>query len=779
MIDQNRTEAAWSWPRAGWALLAAIVLVVVAAAVAVSPAGPARADEAGNGGDFVPLHPAVPVLDTRTGVGGVSTAPGPASTTTFPVLGVGAVPATGVRAVLVRVAVTTPSATTWLTVYPDGASRPSMVALNAKAGERVSNTAVVRVGANGRLAIYNNAGTTSIIVDVQGYFTTATGGSWGGLVPVAQSRVVDTRYGVGTSTGVIAPGASRTVNLATGGVPVGASAAFATVTVSGATANGWLTSQPAGSTVASPILDYQQSIPTASGLVLRLAADGRATLTNRGTTAIHLWIDVMAYFTPTATAGSGLRPVTGRIHDQQVAANTAVDVQVAGTSGLPLRGVAAVAVDLYARGTASGWLKAWTPGTTEPGVSQTQYPANISRRSLTFVKPDSAGRIRVRNSSGAEIRLVVELQGWFAEPAPVLPVTQFAPVAVVQDSPRTVQYGYVDNLGRVVSGHQASIDNYNSVQWTVISGNEAFTGTPAIGVRADGRTQLAAQYTDSDIWAASQTAPEAATWTGWSDLGGSMAAPPAMARLSTGVAVLFAVDVDGGLWAYAQTGAVPYWRSLGDQNLVGTPAVVAVRDGVQVFGRDSAGTVRTLQYYADGSVSAWAGVGGVTVTGTPAVVVYPGYRLRLFGQAPDGTVRTVLQDAAGGFPTTWEPVGDFVTKGQVAAILDPALGRTAVVARGTDDLIHRSWETAQGSGAFGGWAPAIEYLEETSATDPTVAPVTTANGQGWIIVFRNHNGSTRVYERQLAAVAGRSSPSGALAAGTPTFRAATLPAPPV
>jgi hypothetical protein len=654
--------------------------------------------------------------------------------------------------------------------------------LNITAGQTLSNVAVVKVGGNGRLAVYNNAGNTHILVDVQGYFTTSTGSGWGGLVPVTQTRVVDTRSGVGTNTGTIPAGGSRTVNLATAGIPVGASAAFVTLTVPGASAAGWLTAAPAGAAApTNGILNYEDGTNSVSGATVRLAADGRVTFTNKGSAAVHLVIDTMAYFTPTPTAGAGLRPVTSRIFDAQVAANAFVDVMVSGTNGLPIRGVSAVAVDLFASGPASGWLRAWTPTDTEPATSQTYHPADVGHRSMAVVKPGPEGRIRIRNISNAAARLVVDLQGWFAEPLPTVPVAQFTPVSVLQDSPRTVQYAYVDNLGRVFSGHQASVDNFNSVQWTSISGNERFTGPPALSVLSDGRTQLAAHYTDGgDAWATSQTAPETPTWNAWSDLGGSLAAPPAMARLATGVTVLFAVDLDGKLFVYAQSGSVPHWRSLGDQNLTGTPAVVPVRDGLQVFARDAAGTVKTIQYFSDGSTSAWTSLGGTGATGAPAVVVYPGYQLRVVVNRTDGTVWTKIQDAAGVFPAAWEPVGSFVAKGSPAAILDPVLGRTAIVARGADDMIYRTWETAQGSGTFGAWAPAIPDLAEAAATDLTVAAVTTTNGQGWIIAFRNTNGSVRVYERSLdAAGAATSRTTKAASRGTgPGFVAATLPAAP-
>ena len=85
----------------GLARLAVGGVLVVAALAAVGSSGsPARAATSPQlmpaAGQFVPITP-VTVLDTRNGTGGVATAPVAAgATVTFPVEGVGGIPATGV-----------------------------------------------------------------------------------------------------------------------------------------------------------------------------------------------------------------------------------------------------------------------------------------------------------------------------------------------------------------------------------------------------------------------------------------------------------------------------------------------------------------------------------------------------------------------------------------------------------------------------------------------------------------------------------------------------------
>src|SRR3712207_1282204 len=78
--------------------------VLLAAGLLTALASPASADAAGQGGDYVPLpNGEARVLNTQTGVGVAAGVRGPDSTTTFQVLGVGGVPAAGVRAVMVDV----------------------------------------------------------------------------------------------------------------------------------------------------------------------------------------------------------------------------------------------------------------------------------------------------------------------------------------------------------------------------------------------------------------------------------------------------------------------------------------------------------------------------------------------------------------------------------------------------------------------------------------------------------------------------------------------------
>ncbi|MBV8986387.1 MAG: right-handed parallel beta-helix repeat-containing protein, partial [Acidimicrobiia bacterium] len=107
------------------------------------------------------------ILDTRP-----SSAIPPDSSMDLQVTGAGGVPASGVSAVVLNVTGTDPTAGTYLTVWPAGEARPTASNLNLAPGQTVPNLVVAKVGANGRVSIYNAQGNTHVVVDVAGWFGT-------------------------------------------------------------------------------------------------------------------------------------------------------------------------------------------------------------------------------------------------------------------------------------------------------------------------------------------------------------------------------------------------------------------------------------------------------------------------------------------------------------------------------------------------------------------------------------------------------------------------------
>ncbi|MDQ6713502.1 MAG: hypothetical protein M3Z28_10005, partial [Candidatus Dormibacteraeota bacterium] len=125
------------------------------------------------GGTFTGVTP-VRILDTRVGTGGFRAPLGAGQSLALQVAGFGGVPTMTdqvvATAVVVNVTVTDTTSGSYLTIYPSGAALPLASDLNWPAGATVPNLALVKLGADGKIVIYNGYGSVDVIVDVVGWY---------------------------------------------------------------------------------------------------------------------------------------------------------------------------------------------------------------------------------------------------------------------------------------------------------------------------------------------------------------------------------------------------------------------------------------------------------------------------------------------------------------------------------------------------------------------------------------------------------------------------------
>ncbi|WP_329017577.1 hypothetical protein OG271_12950 [Micromonospora rifamycinica] len=146
-------------------------------------------------GAYYPVAPAR-LLDTRSGVGAPAGKIGAGKKVDLQVSGRGGVPASGVGAVVLNVTVTGPTAASFLTAYPTGESRPTASSVNFAKDWLGSNNVTVKLGAGGQVSVFNNSGSTDVIVDVVGFYagddtlTNRNGGQYEWYLP---ERLWDTR----------------------------------------------------------------------------------------------------------------------------------------------------------------------------------------------------------------------------------------------------------------------------------------------------------------------------------------------------------------------------------------------------------------------------------------------------------------------------------------------------------------------------------------------------------------------------------------------------------
>ena len=80
-------------------------------------------------------------------------------------------PAAGAHAVLLNIAASNASGPTAITVWSNGAAKPSSANVIVLKGIDGSNLAIVRPGVVNQFKVANRAGTVDVAIDVVGYFT--------------------------------------------------------------------------------------------------------------------------------------------------------------------------------------------------------------------------------------------------------------------------------------------------------------------------------------------------------------------------------------------------------------------------------------------------------------------------------------------------------------------------------------------------------------------------------------------------------------------------------
>jgi uncharacterized protein (DUF1501 family) len=236
------------------------------------------------GNHLVPLTP-VRILDTR------SVSPvGSGRTIDLPVGGRANVPLTA-QAVVMNVTAIDPTSGGYLTVWPAGQQMPTASSLNFSKGQTVPNLVVAKLGAGGKVSMFNSDGAVHLIADVVGYFDSA-GGAEG--IPMKPMRLLDTRS-VGGRVGP--KGSIELVVAGMGGIPnSGVQAVALNVTAVDPTAAGYVTCWPTGETrpnASSLNFSAGQNVPNL--VFAKVGTDNKVSFYNESGNT-HLIVDVCGYY---------------------------------------------------------------------------------------------------------------------------------------------------------------------------------------------------------------------------------------------------------------------------------------------------------------------------------------------------------------------------------------------------------------------------------------------------------------------------------------------------
>jgi hypothetical protein len=331
----------------------------------------------------------------------------------------------GAAAVALNVTATNTSQASYISVYPAGASRPVVANLNFIAGQTVAGFMMVPLSASGAVTVFNHAGSTDVVVDVDGYYgaaaTATTGpglynavnpfrafGSSAGGAPLSADTVVPVPVSGGAST-----------------VPATASAVVVNITAAGSAAS-YLTAYPSGATrpLASS-LNFAPGQTIGNRSVVGVGTDGQIDLYNHAGNAT-VDVDVDGYFSGGSTGtGSVFVPINPvRVTDTRIPTNgspiasgTSESFDLATTgSGIPATATAVAANFTVVPGASAGFITVYpTADTTPPLAADVNWAAGTGPvPNFTLAETDGSGSVEVFNLPNASpVNLVIDDFGYF------------------------------------------------------------------------------------------------------------------------------------------------------------------------------------------------------------------------------------------------------------------------------------------------------------------------------------------------------------------------------
>ena len=421
--------------------------------------------------------PPTRLLDTRPGHATADSqmsgggALGAATTLRLPIVGRAGVPASGATAVAVNITATEATADTYLTAYPTGAQRPNASNLNPTTGATVANLAIVALGTDGSITLYNHSGRVHLVVDIAGWYT-------GGFTGMAPRRILETRGGLATfdgeQNGLGSRGPNSTLRLPVAGrasVPSnGVTAVVLNVTATEATSDTFITAYPSDRPNGRPNASNLNPGPgrTSAGLVIvPLAADGTVSLYNLAGN-VHLIADLLGWFTDGFTGLSparvletraGLATIDGQFNAVgKRSQQSTVKVQLAGRGGVPATGVNAVAVNITATQTTSDTYVTVYP-TTRPLASNLNPTPGRTTTNMAIVPVATDGSITLFNQAGST-HLIVDVLGWFEGNATSQPPPPPPPSG---EHPRIYVAANAARLNGLLSANQPSAVRFRSL----------------------------------------------------------------------------------------------------------------------------------------------------------------------------------------------------------------------------------------------------------------------------------------------------------------------------
>lgn len=399
-------------------------------ATTVSSAAPAAAAVASTAGEFTPVGPNR-ILDTRIGQG-LSSKIGAGSTRTLQVTGAGGVPGSGqAAAVVFNLTVTNPTASSYVTVWPTGASRPTASNINFRSGWTGANLVTVGLGTNGQVNFYNNAGSVDVIGDVVGWYSSASATGAGNFqVLGTPTRLWDSRpsSSIPGNHVPMAGGDKLTVpiDVNQGGTSANAhvKAVVVSLTAVNPDAGGHLTAwSGSGNPPTASVLNYTAGsvVPNLAVVPTTVCCGGfpSFTILNSSNGHTNILVDLWGFYDDgSLTGGLKFKPLAApiRIVDTRTGLGGASTLGTGSTRHILAPGsVAGAPTQLLVQNvtsipSANTYLTFWPSGQSRPTVSNLNPRAHRVVAGLAYTGVGASNDFNFYNYSGAD-DVVVDVAG--------------------------------------------------------------------------------------------------------------------------------------------------------------------------------------------------------------------------------------------------------------------------------------------------------------------------------------------------------------------------------
>ncbi len=323
------------------------------------------------------------------------------SVTEVTVAGTGGVPGDA-SAVALNLAITGARAPGYLTAYPCGEQLPLAANLNYVPDRTVSAAAVVPVGANGRVCIYNSTA-TQLVVDVMGSFPAGSA-----YARVGPTRLTDTREP--GQHGPLAGGEVLRVQLPE--ALRSARAAVLNVTAIGGSAAGFVTAYHCGDPVpGTSNLNFSAGSITPNLVVVQPDETGAVCL--RPNQPADLVVDLFGGLDGPSILLPGPARATDTRSGVKPTAGSSISVATVGGAGVFLNVTAT-------EPSAPGFLTVYPCEGGLPPTANLTYAAGETIGNFALVKPDSHGNVCVFTNASSHI--VVDVLGSMTSGFDGLPV---------------------------------------------------------------------------------------------------------------------------------------------------------------------------------------------------------------------------------------------------------------------------------------------------------------------------------------------------------------------